>query len=203
MGLVDSKIYKSLEFIMTFFVLNLIWLIMCLPIFTIFPATTAMFGVVREWKRHGDTPVLATFFRILKENFIQSFIVGSLWTGAAILLLVDFMFTNQLTSDIKYLLFTFFFGLTLFFILSTVVIFPVLAHYKVTAITAIKKALILSIRYLPNTLLSLVVLSVIIALCFYFPAATLLAFSIGAYLIYSIAELGFKKFGRMEVSNRL
>lgn len=197
MGIVDSKIYKSMEFITSFFLLNLIWLIMCIPIFTIFPATTAMFGVVREWKKRSDTPIFTTFFRIFKENFLQSVFIGAVWCMIALLLAADFMFTNQLEHGIKYLLFTLFFVIALLFVLATAVIFPVLAHYNAKGIQMLKIALVLAIRYLPYTLLALVIFCTAIILCFYLPAATLVVFSVGAYLIYSVTEWGFIKVGSL------
>lgn len=187
----DGKIYKTMEFIMNAFLLNLLWLVLCLPILTIFPATTAMFGVVREWKKQNDISIFSSFFRLLKENFKQSFLIGLLWLVFTGLLLGDFIITNQLNSSVKYILFSFFFLMGILYLFVSIYIFPVLVHYKVTWKYAIKNALLLSISRLHHTILSILIIAAVMVLCFYLPAAMMLGFSISAYLIYSLVSSGF------------
>lgn len=187
----DGKIYKTMEFIMNAFLLNLLWLVLCLPILTIFPATTAMFGVVREWKKQNDISIFSSFFRLLKENFKQSFLIGLLWLVFTGLLLGDFIITNQLNSSVKYILFSFFFLMGILYLFVSIYIFPVLVHYKVTWKYAIKNALLLSISRLHHTILSILIIAAVMVLCFYLPAALMLGFSISAYLIYSLVSSGF------------
>lgn len=191
MRIMDGKIYKTMEFIMNAFLLNLLWLVLCLPILTIFPATTAMFGVVREWKKQNDISIFSSFFRLLKENFKQSFLIGLLWLVFTGLLLGDFIITNQLNSSVKYILFSFFFLMGILYLFVSIYIFPVLVHYKVTWKYAIKNALLLSISRLHHTILSILIIAAVMVLCFYLPAALMLGFSISAYLIYSLVSSGF------------
>jgi uncharacterized membrane protein YesL len=72
MGFLDSRLYRWLEVFTNFFVLNLLWLLACVPVLTIYPATAAKFGVVRGWVRDTDTGggggVRAYFSRFV-ENF--------------------------------------------------------------------------------------------------------------------------------------
>lgn len=55
--------------------LNLLWLICCIPVVTIGPATTAMYCVARKIAK-GEWPAIGkTFFGELRANFRQSLIV--------------------------------------------------------------------------------------------------------------------------------
>jgi uncharacterized membrane protein YesL len=189
----DGKLYRTMEFIMNAFILNLLWLVICLPILTIFPATSALFAVVREWQKQKDIQVLSAFFRHLKGNFKQSFLLGVLWLVVTCLLIGDIIFTMQLESGLKYVLLSFFFLLSIVYIFISITIFPVLVHYQVSWKNAIKNAFLLSIGKLHYTLLSLLVLAIATGLIFYFPAVTLVCFSIGAYLIYALVSKGFLK----------
>lgn len=191
MRMMDGKLYKSMEFIMNAFLLNLLWLVLCLPILTIFPATTAMFGVVREWKKQNDIRIFTAFFRLFKENFKQSFFIGILWLVFTGLLLGDLIIINQLNSSVKYVLFSFFFLMGILYLFVSIYIFPVLVHYQVTWKNAIKNALLLSISRLHYTILSILIIAACLVLCFYLPAAMMLGFSISAYLIYSLVSGGF------------
>lgn len=187
----DGKLYKSMEFIMNAFLLNLLWLLLCLPILTIFPATTAMFGVVREWKKQNDIRIFTAFFRLFRENFKQSFLIGILWLVFTGLLLGDLIIINQLNSSVKYILFSFFFLMGILYLFVSIYIFPVLVHYQVTWKNAIKNALLLSISTLHHTILSILIIAACLVLYFYLPAAMMLGFSISAYLIYSLVSSRF------------
>lgn len=191
--IMDNKLYKTMEFLKNIFLLNTIWLLMCIPIVTIFPATTAMFAVLREWKTQGDIQVLSAYIRLLKENFKQGFFIGVVWLVFTSLLLGDLVITNQLNSNLKYVLFSFFFLLTIVYLFVTIMIFPVMAHYRVSWKGAIKNAFLLSIANLHYTILSLLILAAAILLCFYFPGATLLSFSMAAFLINALVSRGFQQ----------
>src|SRR4051812_46273874 len=96
MKLLDSRFYSILLFISNVFVLNLIWLLCCLPIITIFPATAAMFGVVRQWVTHKDSSVVSPFFRYFKENLKQSLILQVIWVVMAAFLYLDYSISIKL-----------------------------------------------------------------------------------------------------------
>jgi uncharacterized membrane protein YesL len=189
----DGKLYRTMEFIMNAFILNLVWLVICLPILTIFPATTALFAVVREWQKQKDIQVFSAFLCHFKANFKQSFVLGVLWLVATILLIGDIIFTIQLESGIKYVLFSFFFLISIIYIFVSITIFPVLVHYQVSWKDAIKNAMLLSIGNPHFVLLSLVMIAGTAGLIFYFPAASMLAFSGAAYLNYALVSKGFHK----------
>ena len=55
--------------------LNLIWLICCIPIITIGPATTSMYCVARKMAEGEWPAVLKSFFKAFKDNFKQSLLV--------------------------------------------------------------------------------------------------------------------------------
>ena len=193
MGIYDSKLYRAMDFIMNTFLLNLIWILMCIPIITIFPATAAMFGVIRKWKREGEIKIFASFFRFFKENVKQGIVLELIWLFIAFLFIVNFNFTNQIPSNVKYVLFAVYFLVLIQFIFITLYIFPVMVQYKVTWIQTIKNSLILSIRNLPNTILLLLILSAGIAIIYFFAGATMIIFSLIAYFIYSVVDCTFHK----------
>jgi uncharacterized membrane protein YesL len=191
--IMDNKLYKTMDFLKNIFLLNTCWLLMCIPIVTIFPATTAMFAVLREWKTQGDIHVFSAYVRFLKENFKQGFIVGMVWLVFTSLLLGDFIITNQFDSNVKYVLFSFFFLLTIIYLFATVMIFPIMAHYRVSWKGAIKNAILFSIGKPYYSVLSLFILAAVIILCFYFPGATLMSFSMGAFLINALVSNGLPR----------
>jgi len=49
--------------------LSVLWLVACLPVFTIGPATTAMFAVIRHYIRQEDGGLWKTFWGAFREEF--------------------------------------------------------------------------------------------------------------------------------------
>jgi uncharacterized membrane protein YesL len=115
------------------------------------------------------------------------------WLVFTSLLLGDFIITNQFDSNVKYVLFSFFFLLTIIYLFVTVMIFPIMAHYRVSWKGAIKNAILFSIGKPYYSVLSLFILAAVIILCFYFPGATLMSFSMGAFLINALVSNGLPR----------
>ncbi len=71
----DSPAIKFLWKMADLIALNLIWLVCCIPIITIGPATTAMYCVARKMAEGEWPAVLKPFFKAFKDNFKQSLLV--------------------------------------------------------------------------------------------------------------------------------
>lgn len=56
--------------------LNILWLVCCLPIFTIGASTTALFYVTLKVVKNEENSLTKAFFHSFKENFRQSTITG-------------------------------------------------------------------------------------------------------------------------------
>lgn len=56
--------------------LNILYIIFCIPIITIGPATAAMTKVLRNYSQERHVFLFSDFLEAFKENFKQSFIVG-------------------------------------------------------------------------------------------------------------------------------
>jgi len=69
-------------------ILSVIWILCCLPIVTIGPATTAMYYVVLRM-HDPNYAVLKDFFRSFKQNFLQAFVAGLFVCFFMILLYLD------------------------------------------------------------------------------------------------------------------
>lgn len=187
-----KQLFKILEFVTAFFQLNLLWLLFCLPVITIFPATVAMFCVIRQWVLHKDYSVFRAFFQFFKENFKQSFVLGILWTVFAGLFFLDFMLMKNFAS-FQYILLPVLtlIGIVLLFI--TTFIFSTIAHYNVTWLTAIKNSFFFSIRYLLVTLSIIVLLVLMILILFTWKITFIFIFCVYAYCNYYLCNLVFEK----------
>ncbi|WP_160724386.1 YesL family protein [Bacillus sp. USDA818B3_A] len=193
MNILDTRFYAVVDRLSNLFILNIFWILSCLPIVTIVPATTAMFSVVRQWQLHQDTSVVRNYFLYFKENFKQSFIIGIIWTVISVLLYFNLFYLNQDQSGAKYIMLLPLILVSLLFTGTTAYLFAVLSHYKVTWIHAIKSSFLMAIANFPITLAILGVFAVLAAVLIYLPAFTLILFSIGAYINFSLCNRVFQK----------
>ncbi|RBW69737.1 YesL family protein [Bacillus taeanensis] len=200
MGFINGKYYRVLEVISNFFLLNMIWLLMCLPIITIFPATAAMFGVVRQWVLKNDVSVFSSFFHYFKENFKQGLFVGIGWFLLAGLMVVNFTFTNQLDSGLRNILLPVFFVMALLLLSTTIYLFPVMVQYKTSSFNIIKNSFLFSVSNLLLTFVILITIAAIGALLIVFRPSLLFIFSIGSYVIYSLCSRAFHKVEELKAS---
>ena len=91
----DNPVIRILNRCTDLVVLNLLFLLCCIPVVTIGAALTAMSSVTLRSVRYGDGYVVQHFFKAFRENFRRSTMV---WLGAMLfggLLVLDFLFWNS------------------------------------------------------------------------------------------------------------
>ncbi|WP_112180626.1 YesL family protein [Paraliobacillus zengyii] len=185
MNTMMSGLFRITEWIMRFSVVNLLWLAFNLPIvlllvsaiytegafpyffyipiiilapFLFFPATTAMFAMVRDWiMEQEQKSLISSYWKYYQTNYKNSLISGLVLTLIWTVLIVDFYFFQQ-TNVI--LFFTFIlFGIVLY--VYTLIFFAVLVHYDIALKAVFKNSFLLTLGS-PILFLAVLVTSVII-----------------------------------------
>ena len=193
MNILDTRAYRWLEVATDLLLLNLMWLVACLPVVTIFPSTAAMFGVVRDWVREKEGGLARTFVTRFRENFGQSLLVGVVWTFFGVTLFLDFIVASQLSSGAEVVIKSILVLASAVYAFGSVFLFPVMVHYEANWRTVIKNSLLLSIGRLPTTLVCLVVLVVMAGLTAIVPLLIIITGSITAYVVYWLCDREFRK----------
>ena len=152
--------YNFSNWIMRFAYVNLLWIIFTLAgliIFGVFPATIAMFAIVRKWIRDDtDIPVFKTFWLTYKKAVLNGNILGLALFIIGFILYVDFIFLREVTSGFLQYMYYPLLLLILLFSLTALYIFPVIAHYEMTFLQVMKNAFFIMIMNPPITLLMVV-----------------------------------------------
>lgn len=130
------------EWIIKFAYINVLWVcfsLLGIIIFGLFPATTAMFAVVRKWLLgEGDLPIFKTFWTFYKKDFLKSNFLGLVLFLIGVALYIYYQLFQQTAGNhlewIHYLLLavTFLYAMTLSYA------FPVFVHYEITVFQVIK-----------------------------------------------------------------
>ncbi|MDQ0257057.1 putative membrane protein YesL [Evansella vedderi] len=165
--------------------LNILWVLFScigLIIVGIFPATAALFAVLRELiMEDADTPVFKLFWSKFKAEFIQSNILGYIVILVGVVLYVDLRVLHQLDSGLLQLTLasiTVVIGFA--YLLILLYIFPVFVHFNLKLWQYPKHALILAIGRPFHTITLFAGIAIIILIYLAVPA---LIFAIGMSLI--------------------
>ena len=120
--------------------LNILWFICCMPIITIGPATTALFYSCQKMARDEEGYITRSFFHSFKENFRQGVFIGLIMTVLGGFLGFDAFVLLRLykTSPFWAIVTAVFLVACAAWLLVSMWIFPLLAHFNNTTATMFK-----------------------------------------------------------------
>lgn len=142
-GFMES-LNKLLEWISRLAFLNLLWIsfsLLGLIFFGLFPATVAMFAVVRKWMLGNDEmSIFKTFWTAYKREFLKSNILGVIILAVGLILYIDFQFVLNASNSFVSILYVPFFIITFIFISMLFYIIPIFVHYDMKLSQVIKNS---------------------------------------------------------------
>lgn len=147
----DSKFMEIIGRITDLILLNLLFLLTCLPLFTIGASISALYTLCFRLMREEYSGIVKPYFRAFRDNFKQATIIWALLLVAVIPALYYLTILLTLDSTLRYVSFVFILIATV--VLMTVsYVFPWISQFENSTSQALKNALILSISHLPRTL---------------------------------------------------
>ena len=152
----DSKFMEIFGRITDLVLLNILFLITCLPLFTIGAAVTALYTMCFRLMREEYRGIVRSYFRAFRENFKQGTIIWLLLVLVAGPGLYYFYVLFSLDSLLRYAGFLFVL-LGLLCAMTASYVFPWISQFENTTVQALKNALILSLSRLPRALAVLVI----------------------------------------------
>ena len=155
----DTPFWNGMGRIFDVFVLNTLWLLCCLPLFTVGPSTTAFYYAMINLVRGEEHSVSRDFFHSFKQNFKQGILLGILLSAVDAFLLLDISMCYHAGTGIYTFFMVFFAVIFLFCGFITLYSFPLLAKFEKKNIELLTWAFILSIRNLWRTILTLAALA--------------------------------------------
>lgn len=152
----DSKFMEIFGRITDLVLLNILFVITCLPIFTIGASLSALYTMTFRLMREEYSGIIRSYFRAFRENFRQGTILWLLLVLAAGPALYYLYVLFSLDSLLRHL--GFLFGiLALLCAMTASYVFPWISQFENTTAQALKNALILSLSRLPRTAAILVI----------------------------------------------
>lgn len=183
MNSTTSVIYGILEWITKFAYVNLLWIIFTLAggiILGFYPSTIAMFTMVRDWLRgKTDLPVLKTFWKYYKRDFLKSNILGIFLNILLVFIIIDIYYIQINSNEQLTWSYIPLFGFMIIVALFLFYLFPSFVHFDLKIGQLMKNAfLIMMVSPIQSFLIVISLISVFLimraipALFFIFGATT-------------------------------
>lgn len=176
-----NKLFQALEFVTSLVQLNVLFLLSILPVLTLFPALFALTAVTRQWSVHQDYGVFRSYFRYFNEGVRRHYKIGIVWTLFVFVLLIDFLLIRQIDTG-QTILFTGLFVIAFVFIALSLFLFPILTHYEMKTMDALKLALFSIMRYGYIVMLAFLLFTALGMLAYRSPLYLLFGFSFIVFL---------------------
>lgn len=199
MNQIVGKVDGILRWVTRIAYVNILWLVFTLlglVAFGLFPATTAMLFISRKWLAgEVDFPYFKTFIRAFKADFIKANGLGWILTVIGGILFLNYQLLQSGTEFHISVIFAFY----LFVFLYTVVVlnvFPIFVHFKAPLFVHFRSALIIGMIHFHITLAMMLVLIAMIYIASSYP--TVVLFFSGSLLATSYMWLILKSIDRVE-----
>lgn len=196
MDILNSNLYRFLDRLTNLFFLNVLWLLISLPLVTLFPASAAMFAVFKEWTEGKEGNLFKSFFKHFQANFKHSFLYGLLFGFLLAIFYLDLSIINEIESY-SFILTSLLFVLVILTAFNVVYFVPISIHFDLTLFGKIKHAFLFSIMFFPTTLLCIIICIATLLLTYLLPGFMFILFSTAGYGVFRLCYRTFRKVGKV------
>lgn len=141
----NNKLNRFGEWVIRLVSLNFLWIgftILGLGVLGIFPATSAVFSMIRKWFMGNENIKTASeFIYFYKKDFLKSNLLGYVFVILITILWVDYRWVSSNVNLGMFALSYVMLFLLGFALLSLCVLLPIYAHYQLSIVQYIKNAI--------------------------------------------------------------
>ena len=198
----DNKFFAFLSNVTNLIILNLIWIVFCIPVVTIVPATAAMYYTTMKMVKKEDPYIVRSFLRSFRQNFRQGIILSAILVAVVGLLYVDMQVLQSFPSKFHLVLLIVFYALCALTAVVAAYVCPLLSQFNNTIIATMKNSVIIGLSHPVKTIVVLGFDSIPIIIFLYWPNYfistllfwVLLGFSVIAFVNSVIFSKIFEKY---------
>ncbi|MCD7709701.1 MAG: DUF624 domain-containing protein [Clostridiales bacterium] len=191
----DNKFYRGFNKVIDCVIISVVWLVFCIPIFTIGAATTGLYYTVNKSIVQGKGYVWREFWHSFKGNFKQSTLVWLAFLAVGAVLGADtyIMYLFAQSGERWGAFFVVFIVLVAVEVAWLNYVFPYIARFTDTTKNVFKVTSALAFAHLPATFLMLVLFVIVAIVVYLFPPVLVFVPSVYMIGISKTIEAVFKK----------
>ncbi|MBQ7564752.1 MAG: YesL family protein [Lachnospiraceae bacterium] len=189
----DSPFVAFMNRVADLMILNVLFVICCIPVITIGPAVTALYYVTLKMARNEESYIAKSYFKSFKQNFRQGLVMWLIDLLLIGIFVLDFSVLNGRITGVENP------GTPMFTVVRVILMvlaflmlfafsftFPVLAKFDNTIKNTYRNAFLMSIRHFPTALVTTLLWGVVLLSGYLFPqviiAHLLILFSLAAFI---------------------
>lgn len=172
----DNPFMGILVRIANLILISFYWVVCCIPIVTVIPATAAMYHTTAKVVRGNGTGVTKDFFQTLRRECKCGVMLSLICAAAGCMLAYGLFLGKQMWSDSVFGVIYFAFGILLALILTPGVLYipPALSRFEGGVSVILRVSLYLASQHILRTLYMLVLLALIVFLVDFYPVLLLI-----------------------------
>ncbi len=148
----DNPLWRGLGRMADLMILNILFLLTCIPIVTIGAALTGLNYVTLKMRDGSEGYVSRNYFKSFRENFRQATIIWLLFLLVGIVLVLDFLILRNGTGTLVTVMQVGIFVIAFLYIVVFLYVFPVLSRFVNTIGGTLRNSIIMAIADFPRTL---------------------------------------------------
>ena len=164
----DSAVLRWAGKLGTFLGLSLLWLLCCLPLVTMFPASVALYDCVVHCVHGDEDGVFRRFFVTLRDEVFRGILINLLWLGVLTVFIAGFGIVNTLgEGNSVFAVYSAIYAGTLVIPLSMLAwMIPLQARFQFGFFELHRKAMSFAIVHLPTTaaMIGILLLGVLVSI---------------------------------------
>ncbi len=193
----EGPVFQFLGTLFDFVILNVLFLITCIPVVTIGPAISALYTVTLREVRNEQGYIIRSYFTAFKENFKHSFLLSVLYTIVGAILLYNLAFWAQMKTAVGSIFLIIIAACTLLYAISLLYVFALSARFENTIKRTVKNSLLIALANPVQTLMILLITVIGFALAYVSPMFRVFLVIFGfAFLAYCASFPLTKVFSR-------
>ena len=198
----DNPFLQFLSRVCDLIILNLLFILTCIPIITIGASLSALYTIALKMVRNEESYIAKGYFKAFASNFKQSTV---LWLISIVLFLFfryDYIIASSQNTGMFRIIQVMLLMVILVFAAAFLYVFPVASHFVCTLKQVIKNSFLMSIGHLPYTLILFAIYGLIWFVMTYsvktlglvIGISMICGFSVTAYVTCIIFSKIFKKY---------
>ena len=163
----DNSFFRALGRLADIMILNITFIICCIPVVTIGASLTGMYYVALKMAENEESYIIRGFLKSFRQNFKQATLIWLMVLGVGIVLVMDFQILRASEGTLANFLHIAIIAVSFFYLMIVLYIFPVLSRFFNTIRGTFRNSTLMAVAHLPYTVLMLVITAAPVALTFF------------------------------------
>lgn len=146
---------RALEKMADFMILSFLWILCCIPVITIGPATSALYYVTLKIVRKEDNGIVKPFFHALKDNLLPGMVQTVIFLVGTVCFFLNYRLIGFTSGALRIVLMIVYWVLFVCCICTVIYTFAVQAQFRNRITATIRNAFLLALE---RPLLAIVIL---------------------------------------------